>query len=292
MSHFTVLVIGENPEDQLSPYNENIEIPRYASEQVSDEDMQHFVEYYAKKNSKNGKIHINSTFDELYQKNGDDWNSNRWQKHTDGTWWEYSTRNHQSKWDWYVLGGRWTGFFKLKHACVGEVGQPGVFGDPADDGYVDAAQKKDIDFEGMRDDAASKAAERYDKVMVLISHLPVNKSWEEMQELHKDNVKEAREIYWKQERCAVFNDSRELFEIGHNPDEFLIDRDVYIQNARNNAVSTFAVVKDGKWYERGEMGWWACVSNEKDKDQWNEEFAKLLDSVPDDTLLSVYDCHI
>jgi hypothetical protein len=38
------------------------------------------------------------------------------------------------------------------------------------------------------------------------------------------------------------------------------------------------------------MGWWACVSDEKDN--WSEEFAKLLDEIPDDTLLSVYDCHI
>jgi hypothetical protein len=34
------------------------------------------------------------------------------------------------------------------------------------------------------------------------------------------------------------------------------------------------------------------ASDEKDKDTWNKEFAKLLDSLPDDTLLSVVDCHI
>lgn len=32
--------------------------------------------------------------------------------------------------------------------------------------------------------------------------------------------------------------------------------------------------------------------NEKDQDKWNEEFNKLFDSIPDDTLLSLYDCHI
>lgn len=57
-------------------------------------------------------------------------------------------------------------------------------------------------------------------------------------------------------------------------------------------ISVFAVVKDGKWYERGKMGWFAVVSDEKDKDAWNEEVKQLLASLPPDTLLTMYDCHI
>lgn len=57
-------------------------------------------------------------------------------------------------------------------------------------------------------------------------------------------------------------------------------------------ISVFAVVKDGKWYERGKIGWFAVVSDEKDKDAWNEEVKQLLASLPPDTLLTMYDCHI
>lgn len=57
-------------------------------------------------------------------------------------------------------------------------------------------------------------------------------------------------------------------------------------------ISVFAVVKDGKWYERGKMGWFAVVSDEKDKDAWSEEVKQLLASLPPDTLLTMYDCHI
>lgn len=57
-------------------------------------------------------------------------------------------------------------------------------------------------------------------------------------------------------------------------------------------ISAFAVVKDGKWYERGKMGWFAVVSDEKDKDVWIEEVKQLLASLPSDTLLTMYDCHI
>ena len=54
----------------------------------------------------------------------------------------------------------------------------------------------------------------------------------------------------------------------------------------------FCVVIDGVWYERGQMGWWACVSNEKDKDVWNEEVAKMLTEIPADSEVYNVDFHI
>ena len=54
----------------------------------------------------------------------------------------------------------------------------------------------------------------------------------------------------------------------------------------------FAFVKEGQWYERGRMGWWACVSNEKDRDEWNRQFNKMMDELPANTLLTLVDCHI
>lgn len=57
-------------------------------------------------------------------------------------------------------------------------------------------------------------------------------------------------------------------------------------------IGCFAVVKDGKWYERGKMGLWAVVTDEKDKDAWGEEVKLLLASLSPDTLLTMYDCHI
>lgn len=64
------------------------------------------------------------------------------------------------------------------------------------------------------------------------------------------------------------------------------------QARHNKSLTTFAVVKDGKWYERGSMGWFATVSNEKDESLWDVEFEKLLSEIPDETLLTVVDCHI
>lgn len=54
----------------------------------------------------------------------------------------------------------------------------------------------------------------------------------------------------------------------------------------------FCLIIDGVWYERGKMGWWACVSDEKEKGDWNEEFMKLIKALPEKSLVANYDFHI
>lgn len=46
MSHFVVMVIGDNPEQQLAPYDENLEVPEYLVEEVSEHDKQRMLDYY------------------------------------------------------------------------------------------------------------------------------------------------------------------------------------------------------------------------------------------------------
>jgi hypothetical protein len=57
-------------------------------------------------------------------------------------------------------------------------------------------------------------------------------------------------------------------------------------------LTAFAAVKDGKWYERGEMGWFACVSNEKDEVAWKGQIKELFDSAGPNSWVTVIDCHI
>ena len=64
----------------------------------------------------------------------------------------------------------------------------------------------------------------------------------------------------------------------------------YVKRCRENAIGTFAVLVEDNWYEKGEMGWFGITHNENPN--WSSEFQKLLDSVDDDTLISLYDCHI
>lgn len=53
------------------------------------------------------------------------------------------------------------------------------------------------------------------------------------------------------------------------------------------------ITPDGEWHERGEMGWWACVSNEKEETDWKDEFKKFICSLDSkNTIVTVVDCHI
>ena len=53
------------------------------------------------------------------------------------------------------------------------------------------------------------------------------------------------------------------------------------------------ITPGGRWHEKGEMGWWAVVSNEKKKDNWETEFKNALnDLMSDDLRVTLVDCHI
>ena len=61
----------------------------------------------------------------------------------------------------------------------------------------------------------------------------------------------------------------------------------------NRTSAPFAFVDSyGRWYERGEMGWWGIVTNEKDKDEYDEMFNKFVKKLDEDTKVTVVDCHI
>lgn len=201
--------------------------------------------------------------------------------------------NPNARWDWWTVGGRWTGFFKLKPDTTGTLGEGGTFHKlgmvERKKGHVaDSARKGDIDFDGMRAEAAKEAGEEYDKAAIIINGRTFL-SWKQCREQEKD-VEKAREFYHAQE---VIKDLRKEFD---NPfmdmEQFQTDRATFMRRAENNRIQTHAVVKDGQWHERGKMGWWACVSDEVSDEEWSEKFRQLLDELPDDTLLTVVDCHI
>jgi hypothetical protein len=284
------MVIGDNPEDQLAPYDENIRTAPRISGEVSEEEKQRMIDYYKETD---GIVFL--TFDKLYEEKGKQWNDNSWIKE-DGKWVEYTTYNPDSKWDWYQLGGRWTGFLKLKKGKKGDVGTHSLVSERrAETGYVDAALKKDIDFNFMKNKAKRDGIKRYDKVMNLIGHTEPNKPWSyfvEKMEKKELTINEGREQYHAQPRLVEVK--KHTGELGFlfDADKFLVAKEKYVEDKKNSAVSTFAVVKDGVWYERGKMGWWAVVHDEKEQDVWNEKVNELINSIDGDTLISIYDCHI
>jgi hypothetical protein len=52
------------------------------------------------------------------------------------------------------------------------------------------------------------------------------------------------------------------------------------------------VTELGDWHESASMGWWAITTNEKDENDWINEFKDYLDTVSEDTFITVIDFHI
>lgn len=290
MSHFTVLVIGPEVEAQLAPYDENTSVPEYASEDVSEEDKQSFLEHYRKEHPEYDAV----PFERMYIAFGKDWNGMAWRLDGDGIWRNYSTYNPKSKWDWYEIGGRWQGFFKVKPGRVGaRLGRRSLLVEgEAERGTADILTKGMVDIVAMRDAKGQEAAEEWDAFHEIVAgrNYPL---WPDVCAKHGEDIDAARKEYHEHPVIRDLQATERFKWCWDNEFERLsVPREAYIQAARDGAIVPFAFVKDGEWHERGDMGWWGFVSDEKDRDVWNAEFSKMFDALPDDTPLTLVDCHI
>jgi hypothetical protein len=296
MSHFTVLVTGEDIDVALAPF---IEQQEEGYEQYFTLSQECTHEEMIKDFKENGEGYDSvEQFAEKYHG-----------YHREGDSWGYY-RNPNAKWDWYSLGGRWTGLLKLKEGTQGDTGSPGLMTAPAEEGYADSALKRDIDWDGMRAEEKAKGLEYARKIFSALLGKPMHVLWDEIRDVkHKDNIDVAREVYRAQESVKAVNslegwhDLETLLDVCGSYNQFK-DQPVFTQKhidvlieeyANYRAISagqTFAVLHDGVWSERGEMGWFGVAHNEKDKLDWTKAMGEFIDSLPDDTRINIVDCHI
>lgn len=341
MSHASVLVIGPNPEKQMAPFQENNmgDCPKEFMEFVNVEEesrekylhesttkVQHptrgLVSEWDDEFRKEGSFGIGGnthevpkeypiiqvdfvdlfpTFEE-YMREYEGYEKRDLEKNAYGYW-----HNPNCKWDWYVLGGRFRGHFKLKEGGRG-ITKEGV----STTGYADQCMKSEIDFVGMCKEAAKKAEEEYERVATAFGgEIPkIDIPWEEFLKGGKYaslSLDQKREMYWAQPANAKLKElqaeywrKKKLGEVSESDSwivwvelpEYQCTKEDFIDRVERRAISTFAVVKDGVWYEKGEMGWWGMVSNEKDGDDWEKEFYNLIKDLPGHTMLTIFDYHI
>lgn len=294
MSHFAVMVIGDNPETQLQPFHE-FECTGYDDEFVEDVDITDEVLADFERFVGEGKENplqealewhgLEDYVSDLKDIELGDTHKYGYAIVRDGKLVKAIDRtNPNKKWDWWQVGGRWHGFLKLKHGAEGETGEPGLMTPEAKQGWVDCARKGDVDWDGMRDDAANEAAQRYDRVRELA---PGDwEPWESVRERFS-NIEDARTFYHSQGQVKAAK--KEGF---WEPDSFLASRESYIEKARAAAVAPFAILYNGEWIERGEMGWWAIISNDTGKENWMDKSWAIIQSVPDEEPITIVDCHI
>lgn len=288
MSHFCVLVVGEDVEKQLAPFqeNNNEDCPEKFLK-FNDTEYEHQKEYETKGATKvimpdgrmlnkwDEEFRVKGTFGtgsdthkvpehleqkevpfkKLYttfEKYMKDWHGYTARDKKTGKYgyWE----NPNAKWDWYVVGGRWTKWLKLKSS----------------EKYCDSALKKHIDYNGMCKKEEDKARE--DWLKFHNEYLPLYKKGEEDEEAKQ-----------KADKFLLNN-----FGFFYDQNIQTATLEEYVQCAGTPAP--YAVVWNKKWYSKGEMIWFGIST--KEEAQWKGTFKELWNEIPDDELLTVVDCHI
>ena len=313
MSHFVVLVVGPDPEAQLQPYHEfectgtidqyvqSVDVLEEARASWEPDESYPTLESYLV-----GHYCLPLAVEDFPPDLEDDNMFGWYRLNGKGDVIEAFQRTNPNKhWDWYQVGGRWRGFFTLKDNRAGELGTPSMAALLLDKNYeapsenrADSCLKGNVDIDAMRSIAESEAAMLYDRVHNLWENrvegpCPKHSPWPEVRARHEADgtgIEAAREEYGSQPAVQEVRSCKTT--MWEEPDAFLVDRAAYLKAARDSAISTFAIIKDGQWYERGSMGWWGIVTDGKSDDEWNAKFSELFDSLPDDALLTIVDCHI
>lgn len=304
MSHFSLLVIGDNIKKQLEPFEEQTDNPKYVEFQDKEDEynIQYLTEAVERIRLEDGTIvtpcddrfknpgsigfgsdthkvpeHLEliqvphkdaySTFEE-FMSDYCGYSSRDKKMGRYGSW-----GNPNAKWDWWTIGGRWAGYFAKQ-------GGPHA-------GYTDQAQKNDIDFGRMRSEHIREQLKHYHEFHGIVKGRPFL-TWPQVREQLGDD---ARTAYWSQ---SVIKDLKKFYSFGFSVDfkDFLTDEESFIETQRLSAISTFAYLHKGQWAEKGKMGWWSIVTNEQDQRTWDQHFNDMLDTLPDNTLLTIVDCHI
>ena len=285
MSHFSVLVIGDHIEQQLQPYHE-FECTGVNDQYVQDVDVTNKVREVMVGNepeSLKDALDWHGLADKMVS---DESEVDREDDHKfgfavvkDGQLIKAVRRtNPNKKWDWWEVGGRWSGFLLQRGGM-----------------RVDQCLKGAVDFGSMRNEDGQAAGERWDKAHAALTEAgapTVWRTWKQCHtEDHKDDADKAREAYYAQPSVVAIKKafSDQLFL---SADQFQVSREQYVEAARNSALATYALVKDGQWFAKGCMGWFGMSDDKLTQDEWYTKVNELLDSLPDDTLLTVVDCHI
>jgi hypothetical protein len=298
MSHFKVLVIGDDIETQLEPFNENKETEAYQdTDFIYADEVKTARSFYERNPDLEPEIDRASDHAVLTgYKEGEDlrWNDDK----TEATLW--STYNPDSKWDWWTIGGRYNTSMRIKPDANADDFTPSAVhwteghGNEADHhGASDHARKRAIDYPAMIAKQRADAEAAWDKLTASTMGIePPASGWADIRERHTD-IDDARREHnahpWNTAtRKAGFWDAYEDFHMAAAD-----PRASYIADREASAVGGYyAVLHDGEWTARGDMGWFGMSSNETDRASWVSKVSELIDGLPDDTWLTTVDCHI
>lgn len=252
--HFSVLVAGDNWEEQLAPFQEN------NMGDCPDEYLEFYVdgEYYETKEEAKRAVGKQKCDEDGYY------------------------TNPNSHWDWYVVGGRFQRKFLPKEGVEYDSGSASVFENP-DPNYAAQIRKGDIDFDRMKKEWKDRRINEWNELMKALDGREIN--WKPSTDFDWDND-ESRNQFWEQEGVKQIKES-EGFKWGFSClqlDSMLGCKtaDDWIEKYDwRGSYRPYGYIKDGEWID---ADWDKNETFDKDFDEWFE-------SLSDDTLITVVDCH-
>ena len=161
-------------------------------------------------------------------------------------------RNPNAMWDWWVVGGRWSGLLLMKEGCEGSLGAPSWCNEDETPEGVDSAYVECIDWDRM--DAIERDA--------------ASRMW--------DAAKESLAEEQFQRMYGAFSDKEDYLR-------------------KEGVFSTYAVITDdGEWHSPGRMGWWGTHSDTTEEHaEFSQSFReRFIKDLPAGTRITVVDCHI
>jgi len=192
-----------------------------------------------------------------------------------GAWGYYTNPN--AKWDWWQIGGRFSDHLLVK-ADLQDCIQTGEACEcVAPDGYkfVDAARKKDICWDVMKEIGTKAVEQSYEHCVAAFASGDVKDSGF-FATLTEDGIRGWGEmIYIKGETLDDYKARKGVTD----SDQYLIGDYAYID-------------RNGDWSGSGDMGWFGISSNDKPERTWKDELQAFMDEVQDDDFIAIVDCHI
>jgi len=208
--------------------------------------------------------------------------------------------NPNSKWDWYQVGGRYSARLKVFSATAAKKGKRSWANEQEDLGDgVDQARRDNLDFARMKTYQQNKRREWLAECLTrsgctmeeadraVVAFAKADAAWESIPGEDKPRLWDWLRASDDEEIKLALKSREKNFGVPEPAPGQTLEQ--WVEAAP--AISCWAVVKDGIWSEKGEMGWFG-MSNDKMTDaEWQAGVERMIVDLSPTDWLTFVDCH-
>jgi len=222
--------------------------------------------------------------------------------------------NPNCKWDWWQIGGRWSGYFPVRDVTPAQLGSPGTFNNTPTPGRVDITRIKDLDSDVLQkqtDDAIAEFWKHYDGYVAKQAepqdpgggfnmHGSAARSallsvgliaCKGASELTAEDTASKLVIPWKKDERREEHRFDVVNLCLNTPEE----REAFQPQleAEYDALRAYSYLDDAGWHQAGDMGWFGMSTDTPDTTvSYAQEYRQRVRSGDQEDWLVLVDCHI